>query len=82
MKYYDKANRRLVYIEESATPNFWDRHWNAENFKECIERAKNNRFVLKTLEKYIPDKKGNILEGGCGAWVWWFIVCKHMVMKA
>ena len=63
---YDKENRRLVYIGESATPEFWNSHWDAESFKEMIERGKNNRFVLKTLNKYIPDKKGRILEGGCG----------------
>ena len=64
--YYDKENRRLVYIGESATTDFWDRHWNMENYREMIERGKNNRFVLKTLEKYIPHKKGKVLEGGCG----------------
>ena len=61
--YWDKESRRLVYIGESATPDFWDSHWDAENFKEAIEIGKNNRFVLKTLEKYIPNKKGRILEG-------------------
>jgi SAM-dependent methyltransferase len=65
-KYYGKESRRLVYIGESATPDFWDSHWNAESFKEAIERGKSNRFVLKTLEKYIPNKNGRILEGGCG----------------
>lgn len=64
--YYDKGNRRLVYIEESAAPDFWDSHWDTENFREAIESGKNNRFVLKTLQRYIPNKKGRILEGGCG----------------
>jgi hypothetical protein len=64
--YYDKENRRLVYIGESATPKFWNSHWDAENFKEAIERGKNNRFVLKTLNKYVPGKTERILEGGCG----------------
>ena len=64
--YYDKENRRLVYIGESATPDFWDSHWDAENFRESIEGGKNNRFVLKTLNRYISDKNGRILEGGCG----------------
>ena len=64
--YYDKENKRLVCIGESATPQFWDTHWNIEKFKESIEKRKNDRFVLETLGKYIPDKKGRILEGGCG----------------
>lgn len=64
--YYDKENRRLVYIGESASPDFWDNHWDTENFKGMIERGKNNRFILRTLGKYLPDKNGGILEGGCG----------------
>lgn len=64
--YYDKESRRLIYFEESATPDFWDSHWDIGNFREHIERGKDNKFILKTLRKYIPDKKGRILEGGCG----------------
>ena len=64
--YYDKEARRLVYIGESATPDFWDRHWDTESFRKSIERGKDDRFILKTLRKYIPDKNGRILEGGCG----------------
>ncbi len=59
-------NKRLVYIGESPTPSFWNSHWDTEKFKEAIERGKNTRFVLKILNRYIPDKKGRILEGGCG----------------
>lgn len=64
--YYDRKNRRLVYIGESATPDFWDKHWDTENFKGMIEGGKNNRFILRTLGKYLPDKNGGVLEGGCG----------------
>lgn len=64
--YYDKENRRLVYIGERATPDFWAKHWDSENFKESIKRGKENRFALKILDRYIADKKGKILEGGCG----------------
>lgn len=62
--YYEKG--KLVYIGEKATPEFWDSHWDTESFKEAIERGKNNKFVLRMLRKYIPDKKGKILDGGCG----------------
>lgn len=65
-RYYDNRNRRLVYIGESATPEFWASHWDTENLEEKIKRWKNDRFVLRTLRKYIPDKDGKILEGGCG----------------
>ena len=63
--FYDKVNRRLVYIKEKASPDFWDEHWDTENFRKSIESGRDNRFILKTLKKYI-DKKGRILEGGCG----------------
>lgn len=65
-RYYDKENKRLVYIGESATPEFWDEHWDTQTFRATIEKGKNNRFVLRILSKYIPDKNGRILEGGCG----------------
>ena len=64
--YYDRKNKRLVYIGEKASPDFWNSHWETKNLKESVKRGKDNRLVLKTLQKYIPDKKGRILEGGCG----------------
>jgi len=64
--YYDKQNKRLVYTGEAATPDFWDRMFDSENFKKNIERGKDDWFVLRTLKKYMPDKKGCILDGGCG----------------
>jgi len=56
----------LVYLSEKATPDFWDEHWHSENYRESIERGRNSRLILNTLRKYIPDKRGRILEGGCG----------------
>jgi SAM-dependent methyltransferase len=64
--FYDGKVKRLVYIGEQPTPDFWDKHWDSHNLKEDIERGKEDRFVLKILDKYIPDKRGRILEGGCG----------------
>jgi ubiquinone/menaquinone biosynthesis C-methylase UbiE len=64
--FYDGNVKRLVYIGGQPTPDFWDKHWNSRNLKEDIERSKEDRFVLKILDKYVPDKKGKILEGGCG----------------
>lgn len=64
--FYDKLNRRLVYIKEKASSDFWDEHWDTENFRKNIESGRDNRFILKTLQRHIPDKKGRILEGGCG----------------
>ncbi len=75
MRMYDKQNRRLIYIEEMATPDFWDSRWDVANFKLAVEKGKNDRPCLNMLHKYIPDKRGRILEGGCG--VGKFVYCMH-----
>jgi hypothetical protein len=31
---YDEEKRRLVYIGESASPDFWKSHWETENLTE------------------------------------------------
>jgi SAM-dependent methyltransferase len=66
MRLYDKENRRLVYIEEAATPDFWDSHWDIADYKQAVERGRNDPLCLGALRKYIPDREGLILEGGCG----------------
>ncbi|MCX6641926.1 MAG: class I SAM-dependent methyltransferase [Candidatus Bathyarchaeota archaeon] len=75
--YYDSDNKRLVYIGQRATPSWWDTRWSAENSKTSIDDRKNNRFILSTLSKYIPDKKGRILEGGCGSGQVLFCMYSH-----
>jgi SAM-dependent methyltransferase len=64
--YYDRHNKRLVYLGESASPEFWDALLDAEDFRKSVAGGKDDRFTLKILRKYFPDKKGRILEGGCG----------------
>ncbi|MCD4742138.1 MAG: class I SAM-dependent methyltransferase [Desulfobacteraceae bacterium] len=63
-QYYDKSNNRLVYIEQKSSPDFWDAHWNIDDFRSRIERSKNNQFILKNTQNFL--KEGVILEGGCG----------------
>lgn len=65
-KYYDPKNKRLIQIEESATAEFWDNHWSVNNYKESMELKKNNPNILNPLNRFLPHKKGKILEGGCG----------------
>jgi len=62
-RYYDKLNNRLVYIEKKASPNFWDVHWEVDNFKSMVEGSKNDVLILKTTGRFL--KEGKILEGGC-----------------
>jgi SAM-dependent methyltransferase len=63
-KLYDKKNNRLVYINKSATSNFWDSHWANRDFSKVIYSTPNS-WIVKVTKKYLPiDSK--ILEGGCG----------------
>lgn len=64
MRYYDKSNQRLVYIEKPATNTFWDQHWESSDFEKHIKITQ-NRFIIKHTQKYLaPGAK--VLEGGCG----------------
>ncbi|MBI2868951.1 MAG: class I SAM-dependent methyltransferase [Chloroflexi bacterium] len=65
MKLYDARLRRLVCIEQKATPAFWDRQW-AREAAGTGTRPPLNGFVLRVLREYCPGKDGLILEGGCG----------------
>jgi len=64
IKYYDKQNERLVYINPNSNDGFWDSIWNADNFEELI-KIKNNPFIINNTKKYLPAGS-RILEGGCG----------------
>ena len=63
---FDRENKRLVCINQKATPDFWEKHWDNQDFSQTLLQGRDNRFILKTLQKYIPDGKGKIIEGGCG----------------
>lgn len=65
MRYYDQKERRLVYIEKNATPEFWDKQWEDEKLKKSILAGAKERFVYPITRRYLkPGTK--ILEGGCG----------------
>ena len=63
-KYYDEKCKRLVFIGKHADDNYWDEHWQQEDFKKSIQKTF-NPFVVGNTRKYIK-KGGRILEGGCG----------------
>jgi SAM-dependent methyltransferase len=65
MKFYDKKNRRLVYISSKADNNYWDNLWsNEKDLKQAIQR-KFDPYIVKTTKKYLQSGD-SILEGGCG----------------
>lgn len=65
MKYYNVKNKRLIMLEEKANSDYWDKHWQSNNFVEKVKLGAKNRFIKKITKKYLtPASK--ILEGGCG----------------
>lgn len=66
-KYFDAKGNRLVFIEQEASPSYWDNQWDVTNLKETIKNGTKNRLITKTTLKFIaPDKSKKILDGGCG----------------
>jgi SAM-dependent methyltransferase len=64
--FYDRHNRRLIYLGQSASPDFWDNHWGKSKFKKSVESGRESRLIQQTLKEFIPDRTGLILDGGCG----------------
>lgn len=66
-KYFDAQGNRIVFIEQEASPSYWDSQWDVNNFEEVVKNGLNNRLIVKTTKKFIPtEKTRKILEGGCG----------------
>ncbi len=57
---------KLIFLKEEATPEFWDRQWQRDDWKTAITRSRKSRFWAGILKKYLPDKNSRVLEGGCG----------------
>ena len=74
MKYYDEKNNRLIYIENEATAQFWDNHWDSliKKTKYTTRLPRLNTALILT-QKYLP-KNSTVLEGGCGlAMTSWYL---------
>ena len=63
-RYYDLHQKRLIYIENSASEQFWDKHWQSSGIRRGIT-ASPNSWVARTTQKYLPQGS-RIIEGGCG----------------
>ncbi|MHA1440152.1 MAG: class I SAM-dependent methyltransferase [Promethearchaeota archaeon] len=64
MKYYDEKNKRLIIFQEKANSEFWDKHWQSDNFVEKVKLGERNSFIKKITKKYLTQAS-KILEGGC-----------------
>jgi len=59
---YTPAADRLVYLDEKATPEFWDARWRAEG-RAGTSRQDNE--IVRVTAKYLPAGS-RVLEDGCG----------------
>jgi SAM-dependent methyltransferase len=75
MKYYDKINNRLIFIQNRAEEEFWEKHWQKYDVEKVITSASSSRFLLGYTRKYLPPDS-RILEGGCG--LGQYVYCLHV----
>ncbi|MEZ4322105.1 MAG: class I SAM-dependent methyltransferase [Myxococcota bacterium] len=71
-KFYDRNGRRLVYVREAATPEFWDSQWLDSFDPKEYERVPKRALTVQMTQKYLPAGSV-VLEGGCGLarTSWW-----------
>lgn len=60
--HYWPERQRLVYLDESATPEFWDRYWESVGEPPPVNPRD---YVILTTSGYL-DPGARVLEGGCG----------------
>jgi SAM-dependent methyltransferase len=75
MKFYDKQNNRLVFVQEKATEEFWEKRWCKYDVEKVIKSASSSRFLLGYTRKYLQPG-ARILEGGCGLGL--YVYCLHV----
>jgi len=65
-QYYDKLNKRLVYIGDASNSDFWDKHWTKNTIKKMYSKKVSSfDYVINSTKKQL-SKNSLILEGGCG----------------
>ncbi len=64
MNYFDKKNDRLVVIEQAATPDFWDAHWQHAHLARDIKRGVHNGMIRRFTSRFLsPPAK--VIDAGC-----------------
>jgi len=66
MKYYHKQENRLVYVDEAATPEYWDKLWENHN-RVNLHKVRYSKwnFVIRKSRQYLAHG-AKIIEGGSG----------------
>ena len=66
MRIFIKEKKALAYYEKKASSDFWDMHWEINDLKTFIKSCTYSDLIIPRLQKFLPNEKGLILEGGCG----------------
>jgi len=65
-KFFDRQNKRLLFIREKSDSSFWDKHWNVGDLKNEVTSVGKYNLIVRFTKKYLKPSDGPILEGGCG----------------
>jgi SAM-dependent methyltransferase len=67
-RYYDRANRRLIYIGTEASPEMWDALWDPDesSIRKALQPSEGVKWLLRLTRQYLGPTDGTVLEGGCG----------------
>jgi SAM-dependent methyltransferase len=65
LRRYDPRGKRLVYVTEPATPEFWDAQWSSSPKRSLYGRIPPRSLVMRQTPRFVP-RGGLVLEGGCG----------------
>lgn len=65
VKYYDRENRRLVYVRREADAGYWDEHWASMPPGKTTAGHAGNQFYAEVTAKHLPVGS-RVIEGGCG----------------
>ncbi|MFQ5491510.1 MAG: class I SAM-dependent methyltransferase [Phycisphaerae bacterium] len=57
--------RRLVFLGQSPTAQFWDREWQTSDWQRRIRRTRKTSYWRRIFARYIPQRDARILEAGC-----------------
>ena len=64
MRYYDKSNKRLIWINAKANAGFWADQWEKSGINNDI--FKPSSYISRMTQRYLKPADGPILEAGCG----------------
>ena len=65
MKIYLKDKQIIAHFHKKASSEFWDDHWDIENFRSYICSCTSDNLFIPMVQKYLPAGS-TVLDGGCG----------------